>query len=103
MGDGKWKILKAIEKHGSLKAATSALGLTYRRTWGDLQKIEEQLGLSLLETSRGGSEGGKTRLTKEGRMIVRAFDELHAKADVFMEGAFEEFRRSLIEPRSEPD
>ncbi|MCD4679126.1 MAG: hypothetical protein K8S00_01945 [Bacteroidales bacterium] len=30
IGDGKWKILKAIEKHGSLTAATKALGITYR-------------------------------------------------------------------------
>ena len=34
MGDGKWQILKAIEKTGSLMAATELLGLTYRRTWG---------------------------------------------------------------------
>ena len=26
MGDGKWQILKAIEKHGSLKAATKGTG-----------------------------------------------------------------------------
>ena len=32
MGDGKWQILKAIEKKGSLMAACDALGLTYRRT-----------------------------------------------------------------------
>lgn len=97
LGDGKWKILKAIEKHGSLRAATVALGLTYRRTWGDLQKIEHELGINLLETSRGGAEGGKTYLTKEGKMLVKAFDDFHAKADVFMEEAFEGFRKSLAD------
>ncbi len=63
LGDGKWQILKAIEKHGSLKAATKALKITYRRTWGDLKKIKEMLGFSILEKERGGKDGGKSSLT----------------------------------------
>jgi molybdate transport system regulatory protein len=95
MGDGKWKILKAIEKHGSLKAATEALGITYRRTWGDLKKIEEMLGFAVLEKTRGGKTGGQTQLTEKGRLLVGAFDQLHQKVDNTMEDAFLDFRRQL--------
>lgn len=95
MGDGKWKILKAIEKLGSLKAATDSLGITYRRTWGDLKKIEELLGFALLEKERGGKDGGKTYLTTEGKLLVNAFDEFHNKVDIVMENAFEIFRQKL--------
>jgi len=97
MGDGKWQILKAIEKHGSLRAATKALGLTYRRTWGDLKAIEEEFGFPLLDKSRGGAEGGKTKLTPEGKKLVNAFDAFHARVDVMMEEAFQEFRQNLVE------
>lgn len=97
MGDGKWQILKAIEKHGSLKAATEALGLTYRRTWGDLKAIEEQFGFPLLEKSRGGAEGGKSELSPEGKNLVNAFDAFHAKVDVLMDKAFREFRQNLVD------
>ena len=97
MGDGKWQILKAIEEHGSLRAATKALGITYRRTWGDLKEIEEILGISLLDKSRGGKDGGQTQLTPEGRKLVQAFDELHEKADAFMDTLFLEFRKKLDE------
>ncbi|OQX77089.1 MAG: hypothetical protein B6D61_07740 [Bacteroidetes bacterium 4484_249] len=97
MGDGKWKILKAIEKHGSLKAATEALGITYRRTWGDLKKIENDLGIKLLEKSRGGKDGGTTVLTPEGQNLVNAFDTFHNKVDQFIEQAFVEFRQNIIE------
>jgi molybdate transport system regulatory protein len=97
LGDGKWQILKAIEKHGSLKAATIALGLTYRRTWGDLQRIEDELGFRLLAKSRGGAEGGKSSLTPAGKLLVKAFDDFHARADVFMEEAFSNFRKSMSE------
>lgn len=95
LGDGKWKILKAIEAHGSLKAATDNLGITYRRTWGDLKNIEKQLGFRLLEKSRGGKDGGKTYLTAEGKLLVNAFDEFHEKIDLVMDDAFEDFRQKL--------
>ena len=97
LGDGKWKILKAIEEHGSLKAATDSLEITYRRTWGDLKKIEKQLGFQLLEKSRGGKDGGKTLLTTQGKLLVEAFDEFHEKVDLIMDDAFQEFRQRLIE------
>jgi len=97
MGDGKWQILKAIEAHGSLKAATDALGITYRRTWGDLKAIEEVLGFALLEKSRGGKDGGQTQLTSKGRKLVAAFDHLHEQADEYMEKLFTEFRKTLDE------
>lgn len=95
LGDGKWKILKAIEEHGSLKAATDFLGITYRRTWGDLKKIEEHLGFQLLEKNRGGKDGGKTCLTPQGKLLVEAFDEFHEKIDLIMDDAFENFRQRL--------
>jgi molybdate transport system regulatory protein len=97
MGDGKWQILKAIEKHGSLRAATKALGLTYRRTWGDLKAIEEVFGFPLLDKSRGGADGGKTELTQEGKNLVNAFDAFHSKVDVMMDEAFREFRQNLVD------
>lgn len=95
LGDGKWKILKAIEEHGSLKAATENLGLTYRRTWGDLKEIENTLGINLLDKSRGGKDGGQTQLTPEGKKLVAAFDNFHLKVGHIIEEAFNDFRKEL--------
>lgn len=95
MGDGKWQILKAIQRTGSLKAATDALGLTYRRTWGDLKSIETYLGIPLLDKSRGGQQGGSTSLTPEGILMVQAFDELHQNLDGAIDAAFAQFRERL--------
>lgn len=95
MGDGKWQILKAIEKHGSLMAATEALGITYRKTWGDLKEIEKSLGFPLLDKNRGGKEGGSSSLTPQGLELVKAFDEFHSKADTVIEKEFEAFLQKL--------
>lgn len=95
LGDGKWRILKLIEEKGSLKAACEQLGWTYRRTWGNLKKIEEFFGFPLLEKHRGGSERGSTELTTEGKQLVRAFDRFHQMVDATIDHGFREFKNEL--------
>ena len=95
LGDGKWQMLKLIEEKGSLKAACDEMGYTYRRTWGNLKKIECFFGFSLLEKHRGGSEGGHTKLTEEGKRLVAAFDKFHSSVDSVIQKGFEEFISDL--------
>ena len=97
LGDGKWVLLKAIDETGSLKAAMEKLNLTYRKTWNNLQQIEERLGFPILETTRGGADGGNTCLTEEGRRIVKAFDNFHNEFDVLINQAFDKFKKELEE------
>jgi len=95
LGDGKWKILKLIEQKGSLKAACDELGWTYRRTWGNLKKIEEFFGFPLLNKHRGGTERGSMDLTEEGKRLVRAFDQFHATVDKTIQKGFDQFIEEL--------
>ena len=88
LGDGKWKILKMIDECGSLVGACEQLGITYRRTWNDLRKIEKMLGFHLLETIRGGPDGGSTRLSAEGSRLVKSFDAFHQRMDKIMNKEF---------------
>ena len=91
LGDGKWLLLKAIEQHGSLMAATESLGISYRNTWNRLKKIEKQLGYSLIEKKRGGKDGGNTSLTEKGIKLVKSFDKFHATFDILVNKAFIDF------------
>ncbi|HNQ67595.1 MAG TPA: LysR family transcriptional regulator [Bacteroidales bacterium] len=89
-GDGKWRLLKAIDETGCLNSAMKKLGLSYRKTWDNLIKIEETLGFKIVEKQRGGASGGKTVLTKEGKIIVDAFDKFHVKYDSLITKALDE-------------
>lgn len=95
LGDGKWQMLKLIEKKGSMKAACDELGYTYRRTWGNLKKIEDFFGFPLLEKHRGGTEGGNTQLTPEGKRLVAAFDKFHSSVDETIQKGFTDFMDEL--------
>jgi len=95
LGDGKWEILKAIEETGSLTAACKKLNLTYRRTWGNLKKIEQMLGFPLLEKHRGGSDGGASQLSTQGKKLVNAFDAFHQSVDSTIQQAFVTLKEDL--------
>ncbi len=95
LGDKKCELLKAIDETGSLIDAMKKLGLTYRKTWDNLKKIESELGFPLIKPTRGGADGGSTILTLEGRIIVAAFDKFHSEYDAIIQNGFESILRDL--------
>lgn len=80
-GDGKWRLLQAIEEQGSLRAATVSLGISYRKAWGDLKKAELCLGSQLLERYRGGPGGGGARLTPSGKKWLAAYRQFRSQIE----------------------
>jgi len=95
LGEGKWKLLKAIDETGSLKSATKKMGYSYRQTWDNLKHIEEKLGFQLIEKSRGGVDGGKTLLTTKGKSIVRFFDKLYQETESTIQLTFSRLLKEL--------
>jgi molybdate transport system regulatory protein len=75
-GEGRWRLLLAIEREGSLRAAAAALDISYRKAWGDLKGAEKALGIRLIDKDRGGAEHGGTQLTEEGRRVVRSYGRM---------------------------
>ncbi len=95
LGEGKWRLLKAIKETGSLKAAVESLGLTYRQTWDNLKKIEVKLGFPIIEKTRGGAEGGQTTLSPQGEKIVEFFDKVYHEFESPVQKIFNELLDEL--------
>lgn len=94
-GDGKWRLLKAIDQTGSLKAATELLGISYRKAWGDLKNVQTLLGADLIEKHRGGKQGGTTRLTPLGKQWLDAYTNFRSEIDTAMTTAYEKHIKEL--------
>lgn len=84
-GRGRARLLEAVEREGSIAAASKALGLSYRHAWTMLKTSEKRLGYPLLERVKGGSGGGGSRLTEKARKLLSKYSEI--------EGCFEKFCR----------
>jgi molybdate transport system regulatory protein len=89
LGEKKCELLKAINETGSLNDAIKKMGMTYRKTWGNLREMENKLGFPLIKTARGGIAGGSTVLTLEAKIIIAAFEEFRAKYDSNIQSGFE--------------
>jgi molybdate transport system regulatory protein len=75
------RLLKLIDETGALSVAAERMGLSYRRAWGKLREIEDNLGMQLVERAVGGVGGGGSRLTAEGRTIVERFERFRQAAE----------------------
>jgi len=89
LGDKKCELLRAIDETGSLNEAMKKLGLTYRKTWDNLKRIESELGFPLIKPMRGGADGGSTVLTLEAKIIIAAFEKFHIEYDSIIQNGFE--------------
>jgi molybdate transport system regulatory protein len=78
-GEGRWRLLKMLNETGSLKSASRDLGVSYRKAWGDLKKTESLFNAKLVLRERGGRDGGKMKLTEDGKKLVGAYEELRGR------------------------
>jgi len=76
IGDGRERLLLAIERGGSLNVAAAELGISYRKAWSQLKQMEEHAPFALVERSKGGKGGGSTQLTAEAKALLDRFARL---------------------------
>ncbi|MDQ7081882.1 MAG: LysR family transcriptional regulator [Aquificota bacterium] len=75
ISEGKYRLLKEIEKTGSILKASENLGLTYKRAISQIKVMEERLGDRILDRKRGKG----ARLTETGRDLIRRYEKVLRK------------------------
>ena len=88
-GLGRLKILEAIHRLGSLKAAAKELKMSYRALWGRIKATEERLGFPLIVCCKGGASGGGSQLMPFALELVEQFRQLHKNVVVQSDELFE--------------
>jgi len=84
-GPGRARLLRCIDRHGSLSAAAEEMDMSYRHAWSMLRASERRLGRALVERKRGGSGGGGARVTDAGRKLLACFERLETEFHRFAE------------------
>jgi molybdate transport system regulatory protein len=80
-GEGRARLLEAIDEVGSLKRAVEQFAMSYRNAWGYLRELEAAAGFKFLERTPGRAPRGGMRLTPRGRQFVGQFWEFHRALD----------------------
>ncbi len=88
MGIGVFWLLCGIRKHGSIRKAASEMQLSYVKAHSMLNKLENHLGIKVLERKRGGDNREGTVLTPEGLDLIELYDEYQKKVKSYAEREF---------------
>lgn len=74
-GEGPFRLLKLTDETGSLKKAADQMGMAYTKALKLLKRAERSLGFTLTQRQTGGSNGGGSKLTWEGREWVDTYEK----------------------------
>lgn len=78
LSSGIYNILKVIEETNSIASAARKVGYSYKFVWTYIKKLEDVLGLPLVESRRGGKDRGTTELTEVAKLLIKYYEGLQS-------------------------
>ena len=88
-GDGRARLLEAIEKQGSLRKAAEEFEMSYRNAWGYLRELESTAGFKFVERAPGGGPHSGMRLTEPARRFLQRYRKFRSGLEAAMKRQFE--------------
>lgn len=92
-GPGVVELLQHISQTSSINMAAREMGMSYNKAWRILKRAEEELGFPLVLKSVGGSNGGGSKITAEGKVLIEKFLSFQTKtyeiADTYFNEIFD--------------
>ena len=74
-GPGVCELLELIDETGSVQKACARMELSYSKGSKMLKKLDQVIGISIVERWTGGAGGGGARLTEAGKKLVKTYRE----------------------------
>lgn len=101
-GEGPYDLLKGIEQTGSLRKSAAEIGMSYNQAWRLIRAMEGRLGFPLIRCQAGGSMGGGSEITAEGRRLMDAYGAFREDARSALEQLFGKYFGQLQMPPAAP-
>lgn len=97
LGHDQFMLLQKINEGETLTYAAESLGMSYRKAWDRIRNCEREMGFPLIETTRGGRDGGGTALSEDGKKLLEAYVSLRAEMDILIKEKVKKFFHSVNE------
>ena len=82
-------LLILIQDTNSVRSACRHIALSYSKAWNMLNELEQELGYAVVERKHGGSNGGKTYLTKEGIEFLEKYQQFELNVRKYAKDEFD--------------
>lgn len=100
-GPGQAELLKNIKNLGSLSKAAEYMGMSYRRAWGRLKKLEASIEQPLVDKS-GGNKAGFT-LTPYAEELIRSYEAWQLSVFLFADTKARQLFPNEMHPSSQTE
>lgn len=80
LGRGKIELLSHIKETGSISAGGRAMDMSYRRAWLLVDEMNRLFRAPVVESQRGGKQGGGAALTPFGEALIAHYHAMEEKA-----------------------
>ena len=77
LGEGRARLLDAIDTTGSLSKAAKQQGISYKKAWEMVRAINQSSPTAVVIKSAGGVGGGGTVLTVYGEDLLKTYKEIN--------------------------
>jgi len=92
LGEGRVELLRAIEMEGSISAAARSMGMSYKKAWELVERMNTLADSPLVIRRTGGAGGGGTEVTAEGIRVIGIFEQVQMEGRKVLD--------SIIEPHN---
>ena len=75
------ELLERIGESGSISAAASAMGMSYKAAWQAVEGMNNLSEQPLVERQTGGRHGGGTQLTPYGQRVLHACRQMEKERE----------------------
>ena len=99
IGPGKADLLERIHRAGSISAAGREMNMSYKRAWMLVETLNAMFREPLVESTRGGPQGGGATLTDTGRRVLDLYRRFEAEAAASGASGLAEMQAMLRDPR----
>ena len=84
-GPGPAELLEFINETGSISKAAKAMGMSYKKAWDIVERMNSGGQRPYVVTSQGGTDGGGAVLTPTGKKLLDSFNKLNSKIEAVID------------------
>src|ERR1700709_624378 len=84
-GPGPVELLELIEKTGSISKAAKGMGMSYKKAWDIVSRINAMAAEPFVVTSVGGEDGGGSAISVDAKEMIAWYRGLRERFRLFLE------------------
>lgn len=90
-GPGTAQLLNLIDRTQSVKSAAAAMNISYSKALQMIRTMERGLGYKVVEKKQGGTGGGESFLTEEGKLFAKKYIQFNSEVEKCVREIFKKY------------